>query len=248
MKCSPELLEGYLDQELEPGLQAEVEEHLAGCAECSAAYDRLRAMQSRIRSQAPRYEAPPGLQKLVRQAVERAAAEERSPRRELPWRMLAIAASLLLAVSLGWNFNQLRLRAPERETIAQNVIASHVRSLIGTHLLDVTSTDQHTVKPWFNGRLDFAPMVKDLAPQGFPLIGGRIEYLSDRAVAALIYQRRKHVINLFTWPVSRSDAGESHFSQNGYNVLQWSDASMTYWAVSDVSASELNEFRELLAK
>jgi len=155
---------------------------------------------------------------------------------------------LLLAVSLAWNLSRLQPRTPERDMIAQNILYSHVRSLIGTHLLDVTSTDQHTVKPWFNGRLDFSPEVKDFASQGFPLIGGRIEYVFDRSVAALIYRRRQHVINLFTWPSTSSDARESHFARNGYNVVQWSDATMTYWAVSDIAPSEVRQFQELCTK
>jgi anti-sigma factor RsiW len=123
-----------------------------------------------------------------------------------------------------------------------------VRSLIGTHLLDVASTDQHTVKPWFNGKLDFSPEVRDFAAQGFPLVGGRIEYIAERPVAALVYRRRQHVINLFTWPSAPSGAMQRHFASNGYNVAQWSDSSMTYWVVSDIPASEVQQFEALCAK
>ncbi len=114
--------------------------------------------------------------------------------------------------------------------------------------MDVVSTDQHTVKPWFNGKLDYSPEVKDFAAQGFPLVGGRIEYIADRPVAALVYHRRQHVVNLFTWPSTPSDTAESHFSRNGYNVVQWSNASMTYWAVSDIPSAEVDQFQALCMK
>jgi anti-sigma factor RsiW len=104
------------------------------------------------------------------------------------------------------------------------------------------------VKPWFNGKLDFSPDVRDFAAQGFPLVGGRIEYIVDRPVAALVYHRRQHVINLFTWPSTQSDAKQSQFSRNGYNVVQWSNGSMTYWAVSDIPAAEVHQFEALCSK
>jgi anti-sigma factor RsiW len=158
---------------------------------------------------------------------------------------MAIAASILLAVSLAWNFTLFQSRGAGLDMIAQNVLSSHVRSLIGTHLLDVPSSDQHTVKPWFNGKLDFSPDVKDFTSQGFPLIGGRIEYLVDRPVAALVYRRRQHVVNLFTWPSLSSVNHEAELTQRGYNLVHWNRASMTYWAVSDLRISELQQFANL---
>jgi anti-sigma factor RsiW len=245
MNCSRELLEGYLDEELDLGVRTEVEEHLAICRNCSDVYARILERQSNIRSLAREYEAPEELRRTVHTALIRAAADEdKSKRPSASWQWMAIAASVLLAFSLAWNIGQLRSRSPEREMLAESILSSHVRSLMGTHLMDVVSTDQHTVKPWFAGRLDFSPVVKDLAPQGFPLIGGRIEYLSGRSAAALIYQRRQHIINLFTWPVTTADGKESHLSRNGYNLVQWSQGPMTYWAVSDVSAPELEKFHE----
>jgi anti-sigma factor RsiW len=249
MNCSRPLIEGYIDEELDLETNAEVKEHIAGCAECSAAYAQLRDQQAAIRSLAPYYSAPADLRESVQGALRKAAAEDaRTADLSSRWRLLAIAASLFLAVSLAWNFTHLQSHTPEREILADNILSSHVRSLIGTHLLDVVSTDQHTVKPWFNGKLDFSPVVKDLSPDGFPLIGGRIEYLSGRSVAALVYQRRKHVINVFTWPSATSDARSSQFSRNGYNELEWTQGSMTYWAVSDLGAGELAQFQAMLEK
>ena len=248
MKCSRELIEGYLDEELDPGLHAAVSEHLVDCQRCSETYARVVEQQSAIRSLAP-YTVPAGLEESIRRALrESVARNEEAQPSNVPWRWMAIAASVLLAASVTWNIDHLPSRAPQSNLIAQNIMASHVRSLIGTHLTDVVSSDQHTVKPWFNGKLDFSPEVKDFAGQGFPLVGGRIEYIADRPVAALVYHRRQHVINLFTWPSNPSYAKESHFSRNGYNVVQWSNASMTYWAVSDIPSAEVHQFQDLCTK
>jgi len=249
MKCSHELIDAYIDEELEPGILAAVAEHLADCWQCTQTCSRILEQREAIRSLKPYYAAPPALRESVRQALRKEAARETVvQRQDLSWRWLAIAASILLAVSLAWNLTRLESRVPERELLAQNVLSSHVRSLIGTHLLDVASTDQHTVKPWFNGKLDFSPEVRDFAAQGFPLVGGRIEYITERPVAALVYRRRQHVINLFTWPSTSSSAMPGHFARNGYNIAQWSDSSMTYWVVSDIPPSEVQQFVALCAK
>lgn len=248
MKCSHELINAFIDEELEPGIFAAVAEHLAGCGQCTQACSRILEQRDAIRSLKP-YPVPPALRESVRQALRREAAQKTVvQRRDHAWRWLAIAASILLAVSVAWNLTRLQSRVPERELLAQNVLSSHVRSLIGTHLLDVVSTDQHTVKPWFNGKLDFSPEVRDFAAQGYPLVGGRIEYISERPVAVLVYRRRQHVINLFTWPSTSSSVPPGHFSRNGYNVAQWSDSSMTYWAVSDIPPSEVQQFEALCTK
>jgi anti-sigma factor RsiW len=249
MKCSHELINAYVDEELEPGTFAAVAEHLADCWQCTQACSRILEQREAIRSLKPYYAAPTALRESIRQALRKEEARETAvQRRDVAWRWLAIAASVLLAASLGWNLTRLESRRPEREFVAQSILSSHVRSLIGTHLLDVASTDQHTVKPWFNGKLDFSPEVRDFAAQGFPLVGGRIEYIAERPVAALVYRRRQHVINLFTWPSASSGAMQRHFASKGYNVAQWSDSSMTYWVVSDIPASEVQQFEALCAK
>jgi RNA polymerase sigma factor (sigma-70 family) len=133
-------------------------------------------------------------------------------------------------------------RPSQQELLAQEAVASHIRSLMADHLTDVASSDQHTVKPWFNGKLDFAPVVRDLIAQGFPLTGGRLDYLNNRRVAALSYKRHQHTINLFQWPSSGSDSAPKALSVRGYNVLHWTKAGITYWAVSDLNAAELTDF------
>jgi anti-sigma factor RsiW len=237
MSCPADWLEAYLDEELDASQLAEADRHLAGCAECTAALARLRGQSARIRAEAPYYAAPPELERSVRQSLR----EEAGGR--TPWRWMAVAASLLLAASVCWNFVQWRSRTATGG-LAAEVLTSHLRSLLGDHLLDVPSSDRHTVKPWFTGKLDFSPDVKDLAAEGFPLAGGRVEYLAGRRVAALIFHRGQHVINLFTWPDATS-AGESRISRDGVHLLHWTEAGMTYWAASDVAEPELERFRNL---
>ncbi len=197
--------------------------HLATCLACI------------MRTNARYYEAPVGLEQKIRQSLR----EEIST--PMPWRWMAIAAAALLVASVTWNVVQYRSRVDPQEALAANVLSAHVRSLEGTHLLDVPSSDQHTVKPWFNGKLDFAPKVKQV--EGFPLLGGRLEYFEGRPAAALIYGRRNHTINLFTWPSVA--APESSGTHNGFHFVTWSTGGMAFWAVSDLNDAELLEFVKL---
>jgi anti-sigma factor RsiW len=247
MKCtsSEHLLELYLDGELAARESVEMRKHLDGCLACAGQYRWLKQTGNHIRMHVGRYAPPAGLERRVQAALRKAAREERQPSRLLQnW--MAVAASVLLFVSIASNVTLLRSHASARDLLAKEVLSSHLRSLIGTHLVDIPSSDQHTVKPWFNGKLNFSPDVKDFARQGFPLIGGRIEYLDDRPVAALIYQRRKHLINLFLWPgLSSSSSGYSEMTRRGYNLISWTQDGMTYWLVSDVQTSELEQFAQL---
>jgi anti-sigma factor RsiW len=148
---------------------------------------------------------------------------------------LAVCLALLLLVT--------RTGPSPEQQLAQEVVSSHVRSLMASHVTDVASSDQHTVKPWFNGRLDFSPPVKNLAAQEFPLIGGRLDYLGGRSVAALVFQRHKHIINLIVWPAKMTDSKATPVGPSqGYNLIHWSEAGMAFWAVSDLNEKELMEF------
>ena len=229
-------IEPYFDGELDAGRAAEMGEHLAGCGRCMETYANLERLREDIRTRAPYYTPSSQLEGRVRAALREAARPERS---SSSWQWMAVAAAVVLTISVG-----VVMRQRPSSNIDQTLVESHVRSLIGAHLLDVPSSDQHTVKPWFNGKLDFAPDVKDFAAEGFPLAGGRVDYAGGRAIAALIYHRRQHVINVFTWPEA-SPAGNSEKSENGYNVLHWSKAGMTYWAVSDLRGDELRELERL---
>jgi len=167
----------------------------------------------------------------------------------MPWSWLGLAATLAVAVLLVWNLAPGLRRPGGEQFLATELIASHVRSLMVDHLTDVASSDQHTVKPWFDGKLDFAPSVVNSASDGFPLVGGRLDYLNNRPVAALVYQRRKHFINVFIWPVQNGDASEAKpISREGYQLLHWVDRDLNYWAVSDASGNELVALKELIEK
>jgi anti-sigma factor RsiW len=247
MKCtsSEHLLELFLDGELAAREWVEMREHLDSCSACTGRYRRLEQISSDIRMRVGHYAPPAGLERRVRAALRKAASEERQPS-WLRQSWVAVAASVLLLVSIAGNVALLRQHTSARDVLAQEVLSSHLRSLIGTHLVDIPSSDQHTVKPWFNGKLNFSPDVKDFARQGFPLIGGRIEYFDDKPVAALIYQRRKHLINLFLWPESSlSSSGYSEMARRGYNLVSWTQNGMTFWLVSDVQTSELEQFAQL---
>jgi len=209
-------------------------------------------LRGAIREQMPALAAPDTLRQRVRAAVRDAASESRRPRfmtaRVKRW--LALAASLAVVTSGGWWLGVSRATAT---ALADQVLASHVRSLMPGHLTDVLSSDQHTVKPWFNGKIDYSPPVPDFAGQGFPLIGGRLDYVGGRPVAALVYGRRQHIINVFLWPVSAgSRAGEgggsASRSRQGYHELHWTSGDYTYWVASDLALPELEQFAELVRR
>ena len=162
-----------------------------------------------------------------------------------PWNWLALAAAIIFAAIIALNLVPRLQRPGADQFLATQLIASHVRSLMANHLTDVASSDQHTVKPWLDAKLDFAPPVVDLASEGFPLIGGRLDYLDNRPVAALVYQRRKHFINVFVWPGEAAAARPAMaMSHQGYQLLHWADPDFNYWAVSDVNANDLQLFKQ----
>ena len=245
MTCVPakSLLESYLDDELDAAQRVQVAEHLASCSSCAGVHAQLLELRAGIRAHAQYYRAPAGLRERIQVSVRQADRRADRPATGF-WRWMAIAAAILLAVSAAWNIALFPSRSSRVDLIARDVLSSHVRSLMGEHLLDVPSSDQHTVKPWFNGKLDFSPDVRDFAAQGFPLIGGRIDYVVGRPVAALVYQRRKHIINVFTWPSDATDGGPE-LGRNGYHVVHWNTSGMSWWAVSDLNVGELRRFEDL---
>jgi len=240
------LLHGYIDGELDLVRHLDFEQHLAGCPDCARACQRLHVLRSAVRDSGSHFAPPPGLRRRLETALRDL---DGSPPRRRPWGWLALAAAAAM-VLFALGFLLRTGPALEDNRLPREVVANHVRSLmLDEHLYDVKSSDQHTVKPWFHGKVDFAPTVHDFAADGFALAGGRLDYLDDRPAAALIYHRRKHVINLFIWPSPPSwNEGPHALTQQGYNLLHWSRDGLTYWAVSDLNARELRTFADLVLK
>jgi mycothiol system anti-sigma-R factor len=245
-----ERLSAFLDDELDPLRSREIQQHLDACPSCSDALGRMKELAERLRAEAPYYPAPDFLRARVSEAAWREASRGRIIGRRVGvaaqgW--LRAAAAVIVVVGGAWLFTSLQ-RQEGLGSIEREVVSSHIRSLMASHLTDVASTDQHTVKPWFNGKLDFSPPVSDLSTSGYPLIGGRLDYLRGRPVAALVYQHRKHFINVFTWPdegVADSEAPPQ--TQQGYHVIHETHGGMNYWIVSDLNSEDLSAFARLLA-
>ena len=248
------LMHGHLDGELDLATDLEVQRHIEECPRCATEYDAMRAMRTRLKDEAFHFEAPPALKEKIRRAIpaspqpaapraagypsRRGAWTPRAVRFAVPMAIGAVLALAIVPRAIGPSVDQ---------QLAGEVVSSHVRSLMATHMMDVISTDQHTVKPWFNGKLDFSPPVNDFAKDGFPLVGGRLDYIDNRPVAALVYQHGKHVINVFMWPtVGTATGAERIETEHGYNVEQMIVAGMNCWVVSDLNPLELDKFAGLI--
>ena len=249
MRCQEtrELIDAYADSELDLVSTLNVERHMQVCEDCLRAHQNLQALRSLMHDESLYFRPSPGLRKHITSAL---SAEVKTERR-LPlasWRWLAAAASVALVAIATFTLVQHPKGTSAEGLVAQEVISSHVRSLMEPHHpADVPSSDQHTVKPWFNGKLDFSPPVENLADQGFPLIGGRLDYLGGRSVAALVYQRNQHYINLFIWPSNDArQMAEESMRRQGYNLIHWDNSGMEYWVISDLNESELRQFTEII--
>jgi anti-sigma factor RsiW len=230
------LVQADFDGELDAAQAAALAAHRTDCARCQASYRALAATREAIRDGASYHHASAALRRAIEARV--TVAPPPSRRRPAGWReAAAFAVGAALAASLV-----LMVRPGGEPGLLGAVIDDHVRALQPGHFTDVISTDQHTVKPWFDGRLDFAPPVKDLAPAGFALVGGRLDYLAGRTVAALAYQHGKHPIDLFVWPEAGGDRAQADAQRNGYNVISWREHGMALWAVSDVERDQLEAF------
>src|SRR5579862_3772885 len=236
------LLDPYADGELEAAAILELEQHLQSCSACGIAWRNLQSLKKTLKQDALYFTAPEELRRRIK-------SELPSPARGVPpwqawnWNWLTTVMSGTAAACLALLLAVTLTRPSSEQPLAQEIVSSHVRSLMANHMLDVVSTDQHTVKPWFNGKLDFSPPVKDLAAKQFPLIGGRLDYLDGRSVAALVFHRQKHVINLFIWPAKEKSSEPAPItSSQGYHLIHWSEGGMTFWTVSDLNEKELMEF------
>jgi anti-sigma factor RsiW len=224
------LLQAELDGELDAAAAAALAAHVTACPHCAPLQRDLAALSGRLRAELPRHTAP--------QSLRRAVQPPALPWRRLPWSHAGafagglVAAAVVLAV----------LPRGDGSVLRDDLVAAHIRALQPDHLVDVVSTDQHTVKPWFDGRLDYAPPVRDFAAAGFPLIGGRLDYVDGRPVAVLVYRRGRHIIDLFVWP---GGGGATGGTKQGYVVEGWSQDGMRFRAVSDVAPADLALFARL---
>ena len=233
------LLHALMDGELDAGHAREVEEHIAGCPACAAQLAAYREMSQAIAAADMKYTAPPALRRRIEASLPQ--PQVRAPSRRAVLRGFAFGSAVSAIAATG--LVAIVLRDDDRQRIESEIVSAHLRSLQAGHLTDVISTDQHTVKPWFNGKLDVSPPVIDLTTQGFTLIGGRLDYVDARAIGAVVYRRRAHVINLF---VAQTSNTEHHAAKietiQGFNIRRWSDRGLNFWAVSDIGADELAEF------
>ena len=241
-------LHGYLDGELDATRAAEFERHLEGCRECANTLGTEEALRCSLQRSGLYERAPVSLRKRIRGDLDAATAPAVAPRIPV-WRWLAVATALLLVAGVSW-YSWPRPAKDSSATspfTAAEIIDAHIRSLQPGHLMDVASTDQHTVKPWFNGKLAFVPPVKDFADEGFSLIGARLDVLGGQNVAALVYTRRKHIINVFVLPTKEPDT-QIHPPglRQGYQWRHWRRQGMEYCAVSDVSDSDIYELAQLI--
>ena len=256
MNCDEALdrLAADLDGELDALASRDLARHVVGCADCARARAAAEALGARVREALPYHAAPDALRQRLAAQFAGPGATARPQRARLSSRVLALAATFLVLATGAWVVAQrvgLDGFGGEGQRLAEEVISAHVRALQVDHLADVASTDQHTVKPWFAGKLDFAPQVTDFADAGYPLVGGRLDYVDGRPVAALVYARRKHVINVFEWPAAAAhpDRALSARSERGFHVASGAHAGFEYWCVSDLNAEELAGFaRRLLAQ
>jgi anti-sigma factor RsiW len=242
------LLHGYFDGELDLVSSLEVEEHLKTCPDCAQELRSQQTLRGALHSAGLYQRAPQRLHARIQHEFGSSPQTKSATRRghTLEWLALAAAVAIVALTGVRIFTGGFGMRSAE-DLVAQEVLESHVRSLQLGHLTDVTSTDQHTVKPWFDGKIDFAPPVNDFAAQGFPLIGGRLDYLDRHNVASLVYQRRKHLINVFIWPdETRSDQAPRAEIIDGYHLVHWRKSGMNFWLISDVSDDDEKQLVALL--
>jgi anti-sigma factor RsiW len=247
MTCEETLLHALVDGELDAGHARDTEGHVAGCGRCAAQLRDYRGLHAAMSAPGVRYQAPESLRRRIEAALP--TTIERQPRALAPGRrslLKGFAMGSAMSTALAACLVLFVVHTQEDQRIVGDVVSAHLRSLQGNHLIDVQSTDQHTVKPWFNGRLDVAPPVIDLTSQGFTLIGGRLDYIEGRPVGAIVYKRRAHVINLFVSQSVGSESGATMEKLQGFTVWSWAWSDLNFRAVSDINPEELQEFGDKL--
>jgi anti-sigma factor RsiW len=240
------MIDAYIDGELDTTRAGELESHIATCGQCATGVQDRRALRSAVRQGGLYRPAPQSVRSAVLESV-RAGSPQPTRIRTPRWAWAALAACITLMGAVGWLIAQGHGAVSTDTLIMREAVSSHIRSLMASHIADVATSDQHTVKPWFAGKLDFSPRVVDHASDGFPLTGGRLDYINNRPVAAIVYQRRQHTINLFTCPDTARPKTPTHSQDRGYNAVTWTDGAMRYCAVSDVNRDDLDLFVNLVS-
>ncbi len=237
------LVHALVDGELDSGHAREVEAHVAGCAECAAELALVRDLREKMTSVDLHYPMPDSLLNRLERALPAQPITENSPRtrRDL---LKGFGAGVGLSAIAASGLLVMVVRKDAEDQMLGDLVSAHLRSLQAEHLTDVQTSDQHMVKPWFNGRVDVAPPVPDLTAQGFTLVGGRLDTVEGKAVAAIVYRRRGHVINLFVAAASTDKGQTSTETVRGFNIRRWSEHGLSMWAVSDINAAELAEFEQ----
>jgi len=237
------LLNALIDGELDAGHAREVEQHVATCSRCTATLAAYRQMSGAVASSDLRYTAPAALRARIEASLPKELPSNVTPMPTRRGVLRGFAMGSVASAIAATGLFAIVLRNDDQSRIEAEIVSAHLRSLQAGHLTDVISTDQHTVKPWFNGKLDVSPPVIDLTAQGFTLIGGRLDYVDARAIGAVVYKRRAHVINLFVAQTSNATHRPAKIETiQGFNIRRWSDRGLNYWAVSDIGTDELNEF------
>lgn len=254
MSCSEvqKFLDAYVDDELDLVHNLEMERHLQDCIKCQTTYQNYQTIRKGLKAGPLYYKLPPDFQKRVHTALRKASPKpSTSGWQKFSGRGLVLSGAfgvLIVFLVIGGLAVWLNFASNDTNELSQEVLASHIRSLMVNHLADVASTDQHTVKPWFNGKLDFSPVVQDFADKGYPLTGGRLDYLDNQPAAALVYERGKHVINVFIWRNNNLNQKESvqDTTLQGYHIFHWIGGGFNYWAVSDLNETELKTLVDLV--
>jgi anti-sigma factor (TIGR02949 family) len=239
------LLNARMDGEIDAIESAAIDAHVESCPSCAVEMEAIGSVRAAIRDEMRYHQAPAHLRERVKSALRGAEYLEGSARRT-NWKTWGAIAAVLVLTVLGATPFLMNARN-QRQLVADELLSAHVRALLGREL-DVVSSDQHNVKPWFNGKVPFSPQVTDLSAEGFPLEGGRLDYVGGHRVAALVYGRRLHRIDVFVWPSDRQTAPPSHFERDGYNQISWTKNEFVFTAVSDLNAAELNTFASLLKR
>ncbi|WP_347986764.1 zf-HC2 domain-containing protein [Methylomonas sp. AM2-LC] len=238
------LIHAYHDNQLDLPVALDIEAHLHECEHCRTLLSQLNSLRNQVQA-GMHYQRTPDNLRLALQKIGKEPDKQRSALFRFNWPLnlikpLASFAILLLAISIGFQSRNMS----HDELLADEVVSGHIRSLMVNHLTDVASSDQHTVKPWFNGKLDYSPQVKDFVAQDFQLLGGRLDFLDSRPVTALVYKRRQHIINVFIWPDSISQHKNQYNKElNGFNIIAFKAHDMNYWLVSDLNQNELMELK-----